>query len=152
MIILLDTNILARIAEPGHAMHATAYQAVDTLRHQGHTQVIVPQCLYEFWVVGTRPQGKNGLGLSIAEMTKELSNVQSVFPLFDDTPAIFPTWQRFVQTYAVMGKNAHDARLVAAMHVHGITHLLTFNDQDFRRFTSVTVLTPPAVLANPAVP
>jgi predicted nucleic acid-binding protein len=30
-------------------------------------------------------------------------------------------------------------RLVAAMVVHGITQLLTFNKQDFQRFTNITV-------------
>ena len=52
----------------------------------------------------------------------------------------------------VIGKNAHDARLVAAMRVHGVTHLLTFNDQDFARYTGITVLTPAAVFAPPPTP
>jgi hypothetical protein len=33
--------------------------------------------------------------------------------------------------------------------VHGITHLLTFNKQDFQRFTSMTALTPAEVMAMP---
>jgi predicted nucleic acid-binding protein len=49
----------------------------------------------------------------------------------------------------VLGKNAHDARLVAAMNVHGVTHLLTFNAADFRRFTTIQVMTPAAVLSTP---
>lgn len=52
-------------------------------------------------------------------------------------------------THAVSGKNAHDARLVAAMLAHGLTHLLTFNDADFQRFTGITTVTPAAVLAMP---
>lgn len=52
-------------------------------------------------------------------------------------------------THAVGGKNAHDARLVAAMLAHGLTHLLTFNAADFRRFTAVTVADPSGVLATP---
>ena len=72
--------------------------------------------------------------------------------LLDDIPAILPMWESLVTTHAVLGKNAHDARLVAAMLVHGVTHLLTFNDQDFRRFTAVTVLTPAAVLVPPPPP
>lgn len=152
MIVLLDTNILARIVDPGQPMYSVALRAIGTLRAQGHDLVLVPQCLYEFWVVGTRPKGKNGLGKSVAEMATDLANLRLAFPMFDDTPTIFPAWQTFVQSYAVTGKTAHDARLVAAMHVHGITHLLTFNDKDFRRFSTITVLTPAAVLANPSVP
>ncbi len=31
--------------------------------------------------------------------------------------------------------NVHDARLTAAMLVHGLTHILTFNISDFARYT-----------------
>lgn len=37
------------------------------------------------------------------------------------------------------GKNAHDARLVAAMVRHGLTHILTFNAQDFSRYRGITI-------------
>ncbi len=50
--------------------------------------------------------------------------------------------------HAIVGKNAHDTHLVAAMVVHGITHLLTFNKQDFQRFTNITVLSPADVVAT----
>ena len=39
----------------------------------------------------------------------------------------------------------HDARLVAAMIVHGIPNLLTFNLPDFKRFTEITVISPEEV-------
>jgi hypothetical protein len=45
-----------------------------------------------------------------------------------------------------LGKNAHDARFVAAMMAHGLTHLLTFNPQDFRRYSGITVVTPAEIL------
>lgn len=54
--------------------------------------------------------------------------------------------------YKVVGKTAHDARLVAAMHAHGLTHLLTFNEPDFRRYAGIIVLTPAGVLAPPPTP
>ncbi|MEK7832647.1 MAG: hypothetical protein AAB401_16260 [Acidobacteriota bacterium] len=44
-----------------------------------------------------------------------------------------------------MGKPAHDARIVAAMKVHGIAHLLTFNVGDFKRFPNITVVSPDEV-------
>ena len=36
--------------------------------------------------------------------------------------------------YRVSGVQVHDARLVAAMIVHDVTHILTFNTQDFTRY------------------
>ena len=36
--------------------------------------------------------------------------------------------------YGVSGVQVHDARLVATMIVHGVTHILTFNTSDFVRY------------------
>ena len=40
-----------------------------------------------------------------------------------------------------------DARLVAAIRVHGVNQLLTFNVGDFRRYIGIAVLSPDDVLA-----
>jgi predicted nucleic acid-binding protein len=63
-----------------------------------------------------------------------------------DTPDIFSEWERLVETYEVSGRQAHDARLVAAMHVHDVTHLLTFNTDDFKRFVEITAVNPKTVV------
>lgn len=51
-------------------------------------------------------------------------------------------WLHLVSTYRVIGRRVHDARIVAAMIVHGVTHLLTFNRDDFRQFPMIVVVTP----------
>jgi hypothetical protein len=43
----------------------------------------------------------------------------------------------------VKGTKAHDARIVAAMKAYGVTHLLTLNGDDFKRFHGIiTVMEP----------
>jgi predicted nucleic acid-binding protein len=74
-----------------------------------------------------------------------LARLKALFPLFPETPAVYPEWERLVTTHQVAGKNAHDARLVAAMTVHGITHILTFNTGDFARYPGIIVLDPNTV-------
>ena len=59
-----------------------------------------------------------------------------------DSDAIFPEWERLVVVHRVIGKQAHDARPVAAMLVHEVTHLLTFNTDDFKRYNEITVVNP----------
>lgn len=145
---LLDTNILTRAAQLGHPMNATAADAVDALRRRGDNLFIVPQSLYEFWVVGTRPLAQNGLGFSPAQVRTEIDQFKKSFTLLPDTPAIFPAWEHLVTSYAVSGKSAHDARLVAAMQVHGLDQLLTFNVADFRRYAIITVLDPAVVVSS----
>lgn len=47
MRVLAYTNILLRIAEPRHAMHATVSDCTRLLREQDHELVIVSQTIYE---------------------------------------------------------------------------------------------------------
>ena len=143
---LVDTNILTRLIEPGHAMHQPALDAVKLLVSRGHKLHIVPQNLYEFWVVCTRPTSVNGLGKTAAEAAAELVSLKALFLWLDETPAMYGVWERLVASTPVLGKNAHDARLVAAMTVHGLAHLLTFNTQDFRQYSGMTVVSPAEVL------
>jgi predicted nucleic acid-binding protein len=152
MRVLLDTNIMARCVEPGHTQFQVAIDAVAALRAKQDVLCLVPQVVYEFWVVGTRPIAVNGLGRTAAEMAGELLALRKLFVFLDDVPGIFAQWEKLVTTTGILGKGAHDARLVASMLVHGVTHLLTFNDQDFARFPGITVLTPKVVLSPPPTP
>jgi predicted nucleic acid-binding protein len=107
-----------------------------------------PQILCEFWAVATRPVGENGFGFSIAEAQAELSRIKAVFaPLLDERGILGP-WEALVVKHAVRGRNTHDARLVAAMQRHGVTDLLTFNGDDFKRYPDIHVLDPKAVAAQ----
>jgi predicted nucleic acid-binding protein len=148
MNVLIDTNILGRMAEPGHPHHQPALDATAALSQQGHALCLVPQVLYEFWVTATRPTAANGLGLSATEAAAELGRLKGLFTIMPDNAAIYSEWERLVILHQVTGKNAHDARIVAAMVVHGLTHLLTFNTADFARFPGVTALDPASVAAS----
>ena len=79
-------------------------------------------------------------------MAAEIARLLPVFKLLPDDPKLFDEWYRLVTQYGVQGKPAHDARIVAAMLVHGVTHLLTFNVSDFSRYKSeITILDPATV-------
>jgi len=45
----------------------------------------------------------------------------------------------------VSGVQVHDARLAAAMRVHGVKRILTFNDRDFARYADMEAIHPRAV-------
>ncbi len=144
---VLDSNILLRMAQDSHPMHDEATQATTTLIRQGETLHIIPQNLYEFWSVATREINYNGLGLSISDAQNELARLRSLFSYLPDTPAVCSQWERLVVQYAVIGRDSHDTRIVAAMNVRGVTHLLTFNKDDFRRYTNIVAVSPGEVLA-----
>lgn len=142
---LVDTNVLLRSVDLTHPMNPDAANAIKTLRGRGEQLHIVPQNLIEFWNVYTRPTERNGLGRSVAETQAEVNRLKLLFPLLLDTEAIYQEWERLVVAYGIRGVNVHDARLVAAMLVHGLTHIVTFNISDFARYSEITVVNPTAI-------
>lgn len=148
MSILIDTNVLLRLDDTAHVHHADALAAIEWLNAHEQECVLVPQVIYEFWVVATRPLEVNGLGLSVSEAELVVSEWMNFFSLRRDERGVFDFWHELVQVNDVKGKNAHDARLVAAMRRHGITNLLTFNVPDFLRYSSIRVFAPADVLAG----
>jgi predicted nucleic acid-binding protein len=150
MIILADTNVLLRVSKPDDVDHDTAMLALDWLRTQGNEIAIVPQCGYEYYVVATRPIDRNGLGLEPGDAIRDLDRFIGVFRLMRDERRVFETWKSVIAEFQVRGKTAHDARLVAAMRRHGVTHLLSFNIQDFKRYEpEITLLDPHQVVTGP---
>ncbi len=152
MAVVLDANVLLRMADPTCAAHATAVAAVRTLLGLGEKLRSIPQSIYEYWAVATRPIANNGLGLSTAECSRDIATIKAMFPVLGDLPTLFSEWEAVVAAFACHGKISHDARYVAAMRTLGLTRLLTFNVVDFSRFSNVVVLDPALVIAVKAPP
>jgi predicted nucleic acid-binding protein len=144
MAVLTDTNIFLRLLQPHHPHCQIAGQALDFLRAREEVLNITSQNLIELWAAATRPFAENGLGLTVEQATKELEQIKRFWGLLPEVP-LYEEWERVVKMHRVSGRNAHDARLVAAMHVHGIEKILTFNVKDFVRFGDITVLDPASV-------
>lgn len=142
MVIFVDTNLLLRYVEIGHPHHGQAAEALEQLRTAGHDLAIVPQNVFEFWVVSTRPTAQNGLGLTAERTAEEIGRFVDLYSVFHDDHLVYDAWRDLVTRYKVLGKPAHDARLVAAMLRHGVTHLRTFNAPDFARYAEITAIAP----------
>lgn len=127
-------------------MYGDVSLAVDILLAREDELFVIAQNLIEFWAVSTRPIGNNGLGLTIDRATKELTKFKALFVILPDTADILPEWEHLVVKHQVFGRQVYDTRLVAAMIVHDLTHLLTFNTTDFKRFTTITAVNPQSIL------
>ena len=141
MKLLVDTNLLCRAIDVDHVQHPVAKAAMETLRTQGHELISVPQVIYEWWNVATRPKEQNGQGLPTLMAGALLAILEKEFPVQLDSSALFSRWRQLVLQHDVKGKNTHDARLAAAGMLAGVDALLTFNGGDFKRF-GLTVLDP----------
>jgi predicted nucleic acid-binding protein len=144
---LIDTSVLARLANTADAFHPVATRAVVELHRRGDVLHVTPQNLVEFRNMATRPVAVNGLGLAIPDAEAKAAAFEATFPLLVETPDIFPAWKALVAALGVVGKQVHDARLVAVCHVHGVTHLLTFNVGHFARLAGFG---PGLIVADPA--
>jgi hypothetical protein len=60
--------------------------------------------------------------------------------------------KRLLAAYNVVGKQVHDARLVAMMLTWQVDKILTLNDRNFRRFEpeGISVVTPTSLIAAPS--
>ncbi len=126
-------------------MFSDASRTVESLLDKGHELRTVPQCLFEFWVVATRSVEQNGLGFSIAQAEDRLGWIKRLFPPLRDERGILERWEKIVVAGLVQGKPTHDARIVAAMQRHGVSHLLTFNGRDFARYPEIQVFDPAVI-------
>src|SRR5438105_2836636 len=144
---LLDTTILARLANVADPFHTIAAQAVLELHRRSELLHITPQNLVEFRNMATRPKTVNGLGLSPVDAEAKAAVFEATFSLLAETPDIYPAWKALVGAVGVIGKQVHDARLVAVCHVHAVTHLLTFNVAHFVRMAGFG---PGVVVVDPA--
>lgn len=145
---LLDTNVVLRFCNPSDVQYSLATDAVACLFSQGDECFLTAQVLVELWVVATRPVEVNGLGWTVEQTRNTVDQLLNRFPLLEESSQIFPSWLDLVTVNRVMGKRTHDARIVAVMLAHGVTHLLTFNPNDFVATSGVTVMRPQDVVAS----
>ena len=144
---IVDTSIITRTLQPQHELYPLVDHALEHLLEQGKELHIVAQNLIELWVVATRPVEQNGLGMATVAVAGELARIKSMFVLLPENSAIYPVWESLVVRHQVSGKPAHDARIVAAMQVHGVTAILTFDKSGFSRYPGIEVVHPAEVVA-----
>jgi predicted nucleic acid-binding protein len=118
--ILADTNILLRRTQPNHPHHAAAVESVAKLLDRDETVYFTMQNISEFW-------------------NCEVEKIERFLTFLPDAPLAYSEWKRLLVTHGVLGVKVHDAKLVAAMNVHGIRWILTFNTQDFARYAIETI-------------
>ena len=145
---LVDTNIILRSADKLQPSSVNARKAMKILFRQGHRLCIARQSLLEAWVVATRPRDVNGFGYSPQFAADGLSKVKRLFHLLPDTDDIYVEWEKLALANQVAGKAAYDARLVAAMNIHQVKSILTFNTDDFKRYRHIQILHPDEVTGS----
>ena len=138
--ILLDTSMILRSKQKSSSHYHFITEKLIEMVSIGEELVVCPQVIYEFYVVATRPHDKNGFGLSAETAIGEIENILSTYSMLAETDQVYFNWLKLISDYKVIGKNAHDARIVAFMVSNSISSLYTLNKKDFERFHSIIEL------------
>jgi len=142
----VDTNISRWCdSDLDPALRTTSRRSVKKLYQQGERLLCFPQNLVEFRNVAPRPATANGLGLSPEQAARYVDRFQTLLRLLPETPDIFPAWRNLVLQQRLSGIHVHDSRIAAAMIVHQVPRILTFDVDDFKRYTKVSVVDPRSV-------
>jgi predicted nucleic acid-binding protein len=118
---LVDRSVLMRLANGADPSHSIAAGAMLELHRRKESLHLAPQNLVEFRNAATRPTAVNGLGLSSSEAEAKANGFEARLLLLPETPAIHQTWKSIVSTLGILGKQVHDARLVAVCHVNAVS-------------------------------
>ncbi len=68
--------------------------------------------------------------------------------ILPESLGVYTVWRRLQLSHTVRGVQVHDAHLAAVLEVHRVTHLLTFDGPDFKRFTNLISVHPQEVQAK----
>ncbi len=145
MLYLVDSNILLRWVKPDHDDYPLVVSALDWIIRTDGVLCYTSQNVAEFWNTCTRPKERNGYALSPNETDRRARLFEGKLRLLPDSLAVHEEWRRLIAAHGVCGVQVHDARLVAAMRVHGVRRILTFNGKDFARYSDVEAFHPGAI-------
>jgi predicted nucleic acid-binding protein len=145
---LLDTNILLRWLKPDDRDYSLVTSAVERLLRDRTGLCYTSQNVAEFWNTCTRPLGQNGYGLSPEQTDHRVRLLEENLRLLPDSLAVHEEWRKLIVAHSVRGVQVHDARLAAAMRVHGVQRILTFNEADFARYPGIEAIHPRTIAAS----
>jgi predicted nucleic acid-binding protein len=131
--LFIDTNTLIRATVVTAPDHNETSAVLKRLWEAKITLWVSTQVLREYAAVLTRPQTYTSPAPSKI-IAGELRVFQNQFNVAEDSKQVSERLITLMETIPVGGKQIHDANIAAAMQVYRISHLLTFNPNDFERF------------------
>lgn len=134
-VVFVDTNVLLSASDPQRALHHAALEVLNDWPNQGQALATSAQVLREYLVVATRPVEVNGLGLSIDDALANVAAFRSRMRFLEETEQVWERLRTLVSSYRCLGKQIHDASLVATSLSAEVTRLVTANPGDFSRFS-----------------
>lgn len=135
-VVFVDTNVLLSATAPFRILHQAALAVLNEWPNQGIILAVSTQVLREYLSVATRPAEINGLGLGTDDALANVAAFRGRMRLLVESEAVWDRLRTLIATYGCVGKQIHDANVVATALTSGITVLVTANTGDFTRLAS----------------
>lgn len=140
--VFIDTNILVAADGVGAPSHQVCRALMERLHSGPYTLYISRQVLREVAATLSRPQAWDP-GLDPASMAKMLQRLLKLYRIAEEGPESTEQLLAYVHDGRAIGRQVHDANIVAVMKANKIGKLATLNAKDFARFKGeIEVLTP----------
>ena len=143
--VFVDSNVLLRATFAGMNDHEACQATLDRLIDTDHELWISHQVIREFCVNATRedtfvkesaPQPNYNWVVDVVDLLP----VQ--FSIADEDANVRREFHGLMRRERIVGKQLHDANIVATMQVNDIDTLVTRNERHFRRFPRIRLLSP----------
>ena len=139
--VCIDANILIYATFPDfeNDKHRKSLAILDTLAVSGKTLYTTSQILREFFAISTNSKIFKK-PLSCKQATKKIREFLDCFNLICENEAAVVTLLKLLDRYPVLRQKIHDMSIVATMIENDISHILTFNCNDFKNVKEVSLI------------
>lgn len=137
----LDTNIIVYASDRSSPWHQSSREKIKKLLSDGFRLFISPQILREYVSVASRSTGTEK-PTPWDLILKNYKDFQTYFVLLDEGRNSVNQLRQLLSKIPAVGKQVHDANIVATMLAHNVSNLLTHNTADFSRYSKLINVIP----------
>ena len=131
---VLDTNVLLSATDPTRTDHEAALAVVTD---DPRVLVVTPQIIRECVAVSTRPIEANGLGADVVTATTNAVRLMSSLRVISEDADAVDRLMTLVRDGRAVGRQVHDADIVATALAHGASTIITSDTRHFARFSDL---------------
>jgi len=140
-LMFVDTNVWVARGVEDHIFHQRAHDKLNFLLEQEDLLCTSNQIIRELISVCSLGRGLSR-PLTWDELRQQIEALLAQTIFLNESEASTRRLIDLGANYKVIGKQIHDTNIVATMLAHGITRLVTFNPNDFKRFSEIEIIIP----------
>jgi len=136
-LVVVDTNVLLAATDRSRERHdaATRFLSLDE-----RDLAISPQIVREYLAVTTRPVDVNGLGMSGGDAVANVEQFLGAMMILAEGSGTTAKLLALIGITSALGKQVHDANVVAVALAHDAAAIVTDNPRHFARFASTIAI------------